>query len=440
MRRLSCTLLALSLGITAPFVHAATHTASVPAALLRPLPDRAAAIAAIEAQPSVARARAEKAAANARAGGQQRGPHDWIAGGQWQQRDAGDGQRLGEWELSLERAVRLPGKARLDRHMAGLERDAGADILADARHVAATELLQAWIDWLAADELAAQAQAAAAIAGEDLQGTLRRLQAGHASAAEHDAAVAADATARRLLQQAHMDAEEAQLALSLRYPQLALPASAPRIDAPEYEAIDWEAWATRVVAVSHDITRAENRATLADRRAERARLERRADPSVGIRTLSERGGEESAIGVFVSIPLGAGSRRAVAEEQAAMAAAYHADATATRLQTQLQARTLARRVTLQGNAWRLARDAAQAQAREASRMARGHALEGVDLADLLAARKRANDAGMAEIQARSAAFASSANLLLHAHAYWLDDHQQPATAVPHCHRSAPDPC
>ncbi|HRN61130.1 MAG TPA: TolC family protein [Luteimonas sp.] len=421
MKRLANTLLALALAAASATGAALAQSPELPAALWDTLPDAAFATAAIEAHPGVARARGEQAAAHARAGGRQRGPHDWIGGGQWQQRDVDGEGRFDEWELSLQRAVRLPGKAALDRRMAELEIEVGADTLADARHVAATGLLHAWTEWLTASELAALADETAGIAGRDLEATTLRLGAGHAAAAEHDAAVAAEAGARRALEDARLREQEARLALGLRYPALHLPARAPRIAVPGDEAIDWNAWATRVVDVSHDITLSQGRADLAELWAERARLDRRADPSIGVRAMSERGGDETVLGVFFSVPLGAGPRRATADEAAAMAASSWADATTSRTEVTLQARTLARRAELQRKAWTLADTAARAQANEAERLARGHALDGVDLSDLLMARRRATEAAMAEVDARALAFVAMAGLLLDAHAYWIDD-------------------
>ncbi|HRO27744.1 MAG TPA: hypothetical protein PLD19_09975, partial [Luteimonas sp.] len=127
MKRLANTLLALALAAASATGAALAQSPELPAALWDTLPDAAFATAAIEAHPGVARARGEQAAAHARAGGRQRGPHDWIGGGQWQQRDVDGEGRFDEWELSLQRAVRLPGKAALDRRMAELEIEVGAE-------------------------------------------------------------------------------------------------------------------------------------------------------------------------------------------------------------------------------------------------------------------------------------------------------------------------
>lgn len=421
MKLLHVGLLALGLASAHNVAVAAGQPATLPHELMRTLPDVATAKAAIDAHPRVERARGEQAAALARAGGRKRGAHDWIAGGQWQERDISNEGRFNEWELSLQRAVRLPGKAALDRRMADIETAVGADTLADARHVAAIGLLEAWVEWLTASELDTLAREAAAIATRDREAVALRLRVGDASAAEHDAVVAAEARARRAVEEGALREQEARLGLALRYPRLGLPAAPPRIAPPTGEQSEWNAWAERVVEVSHDITLAEGRAALAELRAQRARLDRRADPSIGMRAMSERGGDETVLGVFVSVPLGAGPRQAVAEEEAAHATALSADATASRTEVTLRARTLARRASLQTEAWKLADAAARAQAQESERLARGHALRGVDLSDLLAARRRAGEAAAAEVEARAAAFAAIAGLLLDAHAYWIDD-------------------
>jgi len=61
-----------------------------------------------------------------------------------------------------------------------------------------------------------------------------------------------------------------------------------------------------VVDHNHEIELAAARARLAEVQAQRARLERHADPVVGVRTVSERDCDEQSVGVFISIPLGSG--------------------------------------------------------------------------------------------------------------------------------------
>jgi len=414
--RLSPLLLALALA-GAPLARAA----DLPPALADTLPDTHEAVAAIDADPGVRRAQGEREAALARASGRRRGNHEWIAGGQWLDRETGAQGRFNEWEASLQRELRLPGKATVDRRIADAEESVGDDLLADARHMAAIGLLEAWLEWLAAEELRRVAAAAVADANADLDAIAARLREGDAALVEHDAALAAASAARREERLAEIRAQEARITLQARYPHLPLPAQPAPVAAPAMPEPGWRHWGARIVAVSHEVTLAQGRAELEANRAERARLDRRANPTVGLRALSERGGDETALGVFFSVPLGNGARRAVAAEVAGQAMAAEADADAVRIEVQRHARALAARAETQVAAWTLAKEGLDAQRQETARLEQGRGLGGVALAPLLAARRREREAAMAEVESRAAAYGATARLLLDAHAFWIND-------------------
>ncbi|SDD75410.1 TolC family protein [Aquimonas voraii] len=414
-----------------PPAPARAASAGPAAELATALPPRAAVLAALDADPAVARARAGQAAAEARAAARLRGPHEWTLEGQLQNRDAGSEGGFREWEVSVQRALRLPGKAELDRQIASAERALGGNALAEARHSAAVNLLEHWVEWLAASELSLHRGAAADIAARDRGSAQLRFARGDLSAAGLDAATAADAQAARALQEAELREQEAALALSARFPAIIRPSPAPRLPPPAEIDPDWPAWAEQAIDLDHESRVAQGRAELARLDAERAYQDRRADPSFGLRTLSERGGQERALGLFVSIPLGRGVRGHVAAEQTALADAAEVEAAAIRREIDLKARTLARRAGLLTQAWRLAQASASAQGEEARRLAEGYALGGVDLTELLAARRRASEAAAAEVEARAAAFSAAARLLLDAHAYWLETSAQ--TGADHLH-------
>jgi hypothetical protein len=58
------------------------------------------------------------------------------------------GERYNEWDVGVERALRLPGKAELDRQL-GAAGIASAKISrGDALHEASRGLLAGWFDWL----------------------------------------------------------------------------------------------------------------------------------------------------------------------------------------------------------------------------------------------------------------------------------------------------
>ncbi len=384
------------------------RSAEVPLALADTLPDLHEAIAAIDADPGVRRAQGEREALLARAQGRRRGAHEWVAGGQWLDRDAGSQGRFNEWEASVQREWRSPGKAAVDRRIADAEVLVGSDLLADARHMAAIGLLESWLEWLAAEEIRLVASRSVADADTDLKALEVRLKGGDAALVENDAALAAAAAARR----------EQRLA-DIRAEGLTLPATTAPVAAPSMPEPGWRHWGDRIIEVSHEVTLAQGRADVEARRAERAHLDRRADPTVGLRALSERGGDETALGVFISIPLGAGARGALAAETAGTARAAEAEADAVRIEVRLHAKALTARAETLVAAWALAKEGLDAQRQETRRLAQGRELGGVALTPLLAARRREREAAIAEVESRAAAYGAVARLLLDAHAFWI---------------------
>jgi outer membrane protein TolC len=393
--------------------------AEVPATLRAVLPDARAARAAIEADPRVIGAVAEREAARARASGLRRGPHEWTAGGQWSNRRIAGERRYDEWELSLERALRSPGKAGADARTAEAEERAGETAVAKARQDAAADLLAAWLEWLAAEEALAHAETLVGIAAADADAIAARVGSGDAPLVARDATLAALAAARREARLARLRAETARATLGARFPRLALPDPAPRL--PEPSAVDGRPWLDRLVESNASLAVARDRAAVAARRAERAALDRRADPTVGLRTFSERGGDETGLGVYVSVPLGAGPRQALASEAHALAAVAEAEADAMHIEARRAAEQLVGASEGLGEAWRLAAEALAAQREETRRLARGRELGGIDAATLLAARRREREAAVAEIEARAAAWQATARLLLEARALWAPD-------------------
>jgi outer membrane protein TolC len=367
----------------------------------------------------VIRAAGERGAGRARASELRRGAHEWIAGGQWMNRRVAAEGRYDEWELSLERLVRLPGKASADARTAEAEEAVGEALVAVARRAAAVELLEAWLEWLTAEESAQLADALALDARADADAIGRRVEAGDAARVAQDGALAALAAAQREARLARMRAETARSTLRVRHPSLVLPDPAPRL--PEPAASDWRQWVERLVEENPDLRVARGRAAPAARRAERAGLDRTADPTIGVRTFSERGGDETAVGVYVSVPLGAGPREALAAEAFALADAAAAEVEATRIEVQRSLEMLVAQADARFDAWRLAREVLVAQRDETARLIRARDLGAIDAATLLAARRREREAALGEVEARAAAWQATLRLLIEARALWAHD-------------------
>ena len=325
--------------------------------------------------PAVQAALAGREAAQARGDALDAGPYEFELSAAGQRRDVSHEGDYGEWEAGISRRLRLPGKAALDRELGGLGNEVAEFGIADAFHGAARELLDGWFGWL--DAALAEARAAEA---------------------------------------------EQRAALGAGYPGLPLPAAPPPIPDPEPPATDAGALAGQIVARSHEIAIAEGRYQAALRRAERARRDRLPDPALGIRTLSERDGDETAVGLTLNVPFGGRYRAAEARALAAEAGRAGAELDAVRRQVVAGARTVTARMQGSLAAWQAARRAAEAAAAHAARARRGYRLGELDLFTLLAAERTAQDARRAEIAARIGAHRAVDRVRVDAHELWAYHH------------------
>lgn len=159
----------------------------------------------------------------------QAGPHEWNLGLTRQQRriqtpDPVTGAtRYNEWDASLQRGIRLPGKAQTDEALA----HAGIEALHWSRgetlHETSRKLLTDWFSGLR-EEASARAWAEqAALLDKQAQQLNRRRELGDASRLEALQATAAAAQARSQARMSRSRANAAAIELQQRYPGLTLP-------------------------------------------------------------------------------------------------------------------------------------------------------------------------------------------------------------------------
>ena len=399
---------------------AAAHTTLPdPAAGQTALPDPAAAEQALDSHPVVAAAQARSKAARADARALAAGPHEFIASGSVYQRRVDREGDYAEYDASLTRAIRLPGKAPLDRK-AGEAGIRYADNMAeDARHQVAVMLNDHWWDWVgAAGERAVLDQAVATLEAT-ADAVRRRVALRDAAALEADQAEAAFAQAKSAARSAAGREAAARAALAAQFPGLALPVRPPRPPAPALPPEGLETLGALLVSRSHEIWAATAHAEQAALLAKRARRDRLADPSVGIRGFSERNGAERGLGLLVSMPLGGGNRRAIADRAGAMAAAAEAQAVSVRHDINALAGRNTATAAAAYAAWQDAERAAVASRSAAARASRGHALGGLDIADRLYAQRLAQEAALAEAVSRTDAWRAISRLQIDSHTLWM---------------------
>ncbi len=376
---------------------------------------------ALDNHPTVMAAAARVEAARARGGMLRKGAHEAVIAGSYIRRSVDREGGYDEFDATLSRPFRLPGKAALDRESGALGVEVAENQMEDARHQAALVLTGLWHDWLTAGSHYRNDLDTVRSLEAALTALRRRVQLRDASALDLDQASAALAQAQAQAAASLSAREQARVILVATFPEIPLPLESAELALPELPPQKLEIMRTLVIERSHEIRAADREAQRLAVVARRVRADRIADPSFGVRLFSERSGMERGAGVVASIPLGGGYRRAAADQASAEANAARlelaniqrsvaaiADADLSNARTRLEA-------------WRSARASAQSASDAAGRTERGYQLGQIDLVDLLYARRQANDARRSEIDARSEASRALLKLQIDSHSIWVPD-------------------
>lgn len=383
------------------------------------LPPEALVRASLEAHPMVRAARARLDSAEAGARRLRAGSHEYQARAGYQRRNDSSigGGNFNEWELALERGLRLPAKKRLDGELGVVLGEEAEERVGEARHETARELLRLWyaaLQGAAAERLWARQSE---VLVRQVSSVEKRVKAGDAAAMERPLAQAALLQSRSEQARSKADAARAVAELAARFPEL----PAPGNDSETVPVLigDAPTWVAAAMTHNHELAALEKAAELARLGARRSQAELTPDPILGLRLASERDGREHIAGLTLSLPLpGEGRRAQVAAGQASAAALAEDEAAARR---RIVAETAAgyeqaRSALLQYQA----RTSAMAQLREYADLAwRAYQLGESGLADALNARKAALEAERESIAARLAASEAVARLMLDTHQLWL---------------------
>ena len=375
----------------------------------------------LEAHPRAVAADARTQAARARGDALARGTHEVTLQGTASRRRATlEDRDFQEFDGTLSRAFRLPGKARLDRQAGALGIEVASNAAEDARHQLARQLATLWYDWLGAAALYRNAQTLVDTHRAEVQAVERRVSLRDASPLDLDQVRAAQAAAEIQLGEAMVARDRARAMLAASFPELPLPAEPPVPLDPAEPQEGYAALGRMAVERSHDIEGAEREAERQSALARRARLDRIADPTLGLRLFSERGGQEKGAGLYASIPFGGGHRRALADEAAAEMSAAQANSANIRREVEAEAAADVAGARARIAAWMAAQAAVASAESAAARSVRGHALGALDLSDRLYAQRQAHEARRAEIESRVAADAAILHLRIDAHTLWIE--------------------
>ena len=379
--------------------------AAVPAqAQTGDLPPHDLVMRALDAQPGVEAATARIDAARAESAALRRGSHEITAQGTLSRRTVDREGRYVEYDATVSRAFRLPGKAALDRRAGALGVDIAENRMEDSRHQAALTLATLWYDWVLASEL--HRNAGMLVANQDalVAATRRRAELRDAAELDLQQAGASLALATAPAGDAAASRDRARALLETRFPDLPLPAEAPALHEPSVSNDDLLRLQRLIVEHSHEIAAAAGTAERQSVLARRARVDRFADPSLGVRLL----------------PLGGGHRRALADRASAEASAARAEQVIVEREVAGNAAADAAEFRARQIAWHASRESVRHAEASASLAARGQQLGAIDLAERLYADRQANEARAQELGARAAAARLILKLRIDAHTLWIE--------------------
>ncbi|HCT25995.1 MAG TPA: transporter, partial [Stenotrophomonas sp.] len=278
---------------------------------------------ALQGHPQLLAARAEREASGYGAEAVQRGPYEFEASVTPQRRRTDIDGRFNEWEAQLGRSVRLPGKARLDRQIASQMREVADRTQHGAQLAVGESLLEGWMQWLDAEQALQLMLAQQQLLAREREAARQMHEKGALSTLDLDLIDADLASAKARLIGAKAAAAQTRQRLRHQFPQLPLPERAPAVAEPQALPTDTTGLSMQLLESSAALAVARGKAAEQSLLADRARANRRPDPTVGVRWLREGRDPENALGVVISVPFSGGYRRAQAQHESAREAALH---------------------------------------------------------------------------------------------------------------------
>ncbi len=348
------------------------------------------------------------------------GPHELTLSSTYTQRQISGLTQLDEYDASLSKGIRLFGKGRLDRKTAALEVEIAENIAEDARHQAALTLKQFWMDWIKAAEIHRINQDYVEIHRKSLAALEKRRALNNASDLDVGLAQSALQTALALQAEAEGNEKLARDILAKTFPEIILPHHAPRLPVPG-EPVNMEQWLDLVVSRSHELTIVEKKAEQLGVIARRSGLDRFADPTLGVRLFNEQGGDETGIGVTISVPIGVRQRGAAAAQGRAEAKAAEYNLAYMRREIGIAAMRDVQNVLNAYKTWQMTLSAFESSQFVIEKTRRSYELGGHDYAQLLLAEQQFLASKKAEVDARHNVHNAWLQLKIDAHELWLEN-------------------
>jgi outer membrane protein, heavy metal efflux system len=388
------------------------------------LPSTAQVAPVLQNSPLIESARARQDAQMQRARGLEAGSGEWALRLNQQQRRVRDPQeRFAETTATLERPVRLWGKAGMDANLAEQDREVARIGLADALHEASRQLLSQWFAALRARLDADSAERELQLARELDRQARTRLRQGDISPL--DARLAQAELQRSEANAALAQAELARTTTLLQRLYPGLPA--PRWPQGEHAVLaplspDMDRALQDFLEHNHELRLLKTESQRQQMLAERIERDRWPDPTVGLYTARERAGAEQLVGVSLAMPLSGTWRESQA--RAALSEARALQEKVQQLERQLASDFEARWLQAghQQQALAALRSAAATQRLAADKSLTAYTLGEHSMTELIQNRRLANEQHLASQRLQLDWLLNRALIELDAHRLWdLDD-------------------
>lgn len=396
------------------------QSANVSAVSATVLPDEASARDALEHAPAIIMAKELIAQGDATKRRLAAGSHEWDLAVTDRKRTERTGRSYTEQEFELSRAMRLPGKRSLDLELGKQLAENGEFAFEDAWHEAGRTLLGGWFNWLRAERMTFVRTELRDLQKSAVESVAKRVRSGDAPELEQRLAQSELLRTESELAQSRQAAQVARAQLLKEYPTLHphLPSALP--DPQPLEGTDAE-WMDRVVKSNHEIKLADGRSAAANLAAQRARMERIADPTIGVIYSDNFDQNRNSIGVKITVPLGGRARSADAVMAASQARVAAADAQLATLRVTADGQQDLANRRAYFDQWVGLSGAARQAAENAAAYARGYSSGEFDLLTMLNAQQVAAQARLAAETAQLNALEADARLRIDAHQMWTAD-------------------
>ncbi|MDD5470814.1 MAG: TolC family protein [Sideroxydans sp.] len=325
-----------------------------------------------------------------------------------------------DWEIAIERPVRLPNKIWIDSDIGAAALNRGQHALGDARHEASRLLLRLWFAWQREQAQVMQWQAQLDILHQQAVITEKRIKAGDAPRMELNQVNAAAAMSEVSMRQARLRAALAADELKRQFAALSLPEE-PALSEPQAIDKPLAYWQDIMLEHNHEIGLAMAEADFQRGLAERAGADRLPDPTLGLKYTSLLDRKQRIAGLYVSIPLGYSARSASADSAEAQARIAADQALVAKRKVEGDIFNAYIHAVSSYEIWQQASTAASALRHNADLVARAYNLGESSLDTTLISRRQALEATLAETLARLDANESRYRLLLDAHQLWAPD-------------------